>query len=201
MRGRVADQLAPAARVVVREQRRQRHLRRSPGRRNRPRGRRRRASSPRSTWCTKSALAGPIAARSKPSRIFSVCRKTGPWPQGPILNTVPAVIGRRWPAPRRSAASAPCRRRSARPCGGGRWSPSPRSCGRTGPSPRRRSPCTRRHRPPRSASRGRRRRPRPRSGCACQVSASRRVAEQLAWPSGTVAAGQVDRAGGRPFAV
>ena len=62
--------------------------RRNPDRRNRPRGRRRRASSPRSRVWMKSALAGPMAARSMPSRSASVCRKTGPWPQGPVLATV-----------------------------------------------------------------------------------------------------------------
>src|SRR5207253_2914558 len=47
------------------------------------------ASLPHSvTVCTKSAVPGPMAARSKPSSSASCCKNTGPWPQGLVLHTV-----------------------------------------------------------------------------------------------------------------
>ena len=85
--GRI-DQLAPVGVVGVRQQGLHRHVDELRDRRRRPRGRRRRACSPRPRVWMKSALVGSTPSRLKPLSSASCCRVTGPCAHGPALQTV-----------------------------------------------------------------------------------------------------------------
>ncbi len=82
-----ADQLAALGRVFLGDQGRERHLDQSPGRRNRPRGRQRRASAPRSAGARSRRCCGR-GRRGRCLRASArVCSSTGPWHQAPQVKT------------------------------------------------------------------------------------------------------------------
>ena len=133
---------APLVGVAGAQQRRP-AARRRPGRRTRPRGRRTRAWRTRRP-CGRSRRRAAHRARSKPSSSASCCRNTGPWPHGPVLQTVSAAVVEV------TGASSDGRRQSQAQ----RRAPvEQRPRAREPRSPRRRSRGRRRRAPPRSAPR------------------------------------------------